>query len=224
MAPPTTCANCQSVHDSLKTCGSCKALKYCNRDCQKAHWKRHKENCTRLAQGQHHTYISSEELTQYNLPHSLFMLDLEQRIRDNFAPHDIPQQMTFQLLIDTFRTRQEAEFVFAKVKLADSVYDNARTSEVAFRTFMSKVSAVQGLLPPWWSAEKIEECIAYSRTTPLFSLALALTQAHVNAIWRDERMYLKLMMLGRVIYGYCSGGGRLDRLMTYYIGVCWPHC
>jgi len=220
MAPPTACANCQSVKDSLKTCGNCKAIKYCNRDCQEAHWARHKENYARLAQGQHHTYISSEEFTQYSLPLPLFMLDLEQRIRDNVVLHDLPQQTTFQLPINTFRTRQEDEFVFAKVKLADSVYDNAPTSEAAFRTFMGKVSAVPGLLPPWWLPEKIEECIAYSRSTPLFSLALALARAHVNAIWRDERMHLKLMMFGRVVYGYCPGGGQMDLLMAHHIGVC----
>eukprot|EP01091_Cochliopodium_minus_P009589 TRINITY_DN2388_c0_g1_i1.p1 TRINITY_DN2388_c0_g1~~TRINITY_DN2388_c0_g1_i1.p1 ORF type:complete len:156 (-),score=48.19 TRINITY_DN2388_c0_g1_i1:62-529(-) len=38
------CANCKSVKN-LKGCSRCKKVKYCNRECQVAHWKVHKIDC-----------------------------------------------------------------------------------------------------------------------------------------------------------------------------------
>lgn len=37
------CAHCGKVANSK--CTNCKAVQYCSRDCQKAHWKSHKLNC-----------------------------------------------------------------------------------------------------------------------------------------------------------------------------------
>jgi len=42
------CANCGVKKDSqkdLKTCGSCRFPSYCNRSCQRMHWKIHKHEC-----------------------------------------------------------------------------------------------------------------------------------------------------------------------------------
>tara|TARA_B100001123_G_C14854219_1_gene845327 strand:- start:347 stop:712 length:366 start_codon:yes stop_codon:yes gene_type:complete len=38
-----TCGNCSSK--ALKVCSKCKIVYYCNRECQKAHWKTHKFEC-----------------------------------------------------------------------------------------------------------------------------------------------------------------------------------
>jgi len=46
------CADCGSVAGedvSLKACKSCKLAKYCNVNCQKNHWKKHKKVCKRHA-------------------------------------------------------------------------------------------------------------------------------------------------------------------------------
>ena len=48
----TTCANCGKGEDSngeLKTCTACKMVKYCSRDCQKAHRPQHKKECRKRA-------------------------------------------------------------------------------------------------------------------------------------------------------------------------------
>jgi hypothetical protein len=43
------CANCKKAPtDSVKVlrfCGACKSVRYCSRDCQKVHWKKHKKDC-----------------------------------------------------------------------------------------------------------------------------------------------------------------------------------
>lgn len=46
MAPTlASCAQCNTVSRDLKLCNSCRAVVYCNRTCQKAHWKAHKVTC-----------------------------------------------------------------------------------------------------------------------------------------------------------------------------------
>lgn len=39
------CANCSSFSSSLKKCAGCHLVSYCDRDCQKQHWKSHKAEC-----------------------------------------------------------------------------------------------------------------------------------------------------------------------------------
>lgn len=40
------CYNCHAQKDSgLLKCSKCKIASYCNKECQKAHWKEHKEEC-----------------------------------------------------------------------------------------------------------------------------------------------------------------------------------
>ena len=44
------CVNCGQLglinrEQTLKACGRCKCVRYCSPECQKSHWKRHKEDC-----------------------------------------------------------------------------------------------------------------------------------------------------------------------------------
>ena len=41
------CANCLKSNQSLH-CTACKSVRYCDRACQVAHWKKHKEDCKRV--------------------------------------------------------------------------------------------------------------------------------------------------------------------------------
>lgn len=44
-AVTTICAKCNKTGKDFKRCGRCRAVNYCSPDCQKADWKRHKEQC-----------------------------------------------------------------------------------------------------------------------------------------------------------------------------------
>lgn len=39
------CNNCLRVQVKLKRCRACAMVQYCNKECQHAHWKRHKKLC-----------------------------------------------------------------------------------------------------------------------------------------------------------------------------------
>jgi hypothetical protein len=53
--------------------------------------------------------------------------------------------------------------------MADTIYNQERTSEKAFREFLSKAKATNGSLPPWWSDEKAEECVQFGLTDNHFT-------------------------------------------------------
>jgi hypothetical protein len=45
LSSPAECANCGKASAQLMLCGRCKAIKYCGRACQVAHYKEHKAIC-----------------------------------------------------------------------------------------------------------------------------------------------------------------------------------
>jgi hypothetical protein len=46
------CGNQKAKHRTLQTCGSCKKALYCDKDCQKRHWKdEHKMKCNKTEEG-----------------------------------------------------------------------------------------------------------------------------------------------------------------------------
>ena len=43
------CGKMEKKRKQMKSCSACKTVQYCNRECQKAHWKKHKKDCASLA-------------------------------------------------------------------------------------------------------------------------------------------------------------------------------
>lgn len=39
------CANCDSTGDGWSLCGGCRKVRYCSKDCQRAHWSTHSAEC-----------------------------------------------------------------------------------------------------------------------------------------------------------------------------------
>jgi len=54
------CSTCGAEKPDKK-CSKCKAVQYCDRECQRLHWFMHKKNCARLlAQSQTHSQSQSK--------------------------------------------------------------------------------------------------------------------------------------------------------------------
>ena len=46
--PLRACAGCGRKEPDMKKCGQCQSAHYCNSNCQKAHWKKHKKECRKM--------------------------------------------------------------------------------------------------------------------------------------------------------------------------------
>lgn len=44
-AEARACAGCQATDKPLQKCAACSAVLYCGRECQRAHWRQHKQHC-----------------------------------------------------------------------------------------------------------------------------------------------------------------------------------
>ncbi|KAI8939989.1 hypothetical protein NX059_003712 [Plenodomus lindquistii] len=103
-----TCAKCNETAAAknvaaLKVCVRCKTARYCDRDCQKADWKTHKKECSKLANQ------TSKPGTENFAPR---LKGLEKHVPNPFTRldqgkylHDRPQKDVYKLLIDSFRMR-----------------------------------------------------------------------------------------------------------------------
>lgn len=89
-----TCAHCNTAATDLRRCSHCKKASYCNKDCQKAHWKKHKPICfgnIRVRPGQ---IIATDCLIDPSKQHEFptFSEYLEECDR-NGQPHVIPNEI-----------------------------------------------------------------------------------------------------------------------------------
>lgn len=91
--------------------------------------------------------------------------------------------------------------------MTGTIYDQEPTSEEAFRELLTKAKLVNGLLPPWWNDDKAEECVQYGLQSRPFSLAAAQEKSDIQETWGDNRMPMKLRMLGEKVYGNTPGPG-----------------
>lgn len=76
---PHVCGNCgkeESSDNKLKACTSCKMVKYCNRQCQKAHRKKHMELCTKQAARLHEEALFKDHPPTEECPICLIPLPL----------------------------------------------------------------------------------------------------------------------------------------------------
>ena len=213
-----SCATCHSVDLPLLQCARCKSVAYCNRSCQKADWKTHKQQCVPVAQ--HHGGDESSGVHTEQSPQPG-----EQRkkpftaISNNKFLHDHSEEKTFQLLIDMLRMRQEDEYSLGGDTMIGTIYNLEPTSEKAFRTLIRKAKAVSGLLPPWWDQGSLDKCLSYARKSADFSLASAQEKHDIQETWADNYMPMKLRMVSERIYGYTPGGTKSDGMLSMMMDV-----
>lgn len=194
------CVKCNktssSIGGTLKQCARCKEAKYCNAECQKAHWLVHKSNCHPPVD------VSNPDKLPFHA------------INQNKFLHNRPEIKTFQLLIDCLRLRQEDEFFFEGELMSGTIYNEQRTSAPAFKQFLGKSKRVPGLLPPWWTEVKANECVAYGlQRGHNFGLHCVQEKSSIQEEWKDNQMPMKLRMIAERVYGYTPGGTVSEGMM-----------
>jgi len=90
----------------------------------------------------------------------------------------------------------------------DSVYGGAADGRVGFTRFLTLAESRNGLLPPWWSKEKAEECMALglSNEAGWSSLARKITKSQVIEHYGNDLMPMQLRLFGEQVYGRGPGG------------------
>ncbi|KAK4500212.1 hypothetical protein PRZ48_008398 [Zasmidium cellare] len=194
--PPKACSNCWTASTDLKRCARCKTTAYCNRDCQHAHWKTHKEACSAFANSP-----SGDKNPFTAISNGTFL-------------HDRSEKQTFQLVIDAVRMRQEDMYNIESVAMKGSIYDGASSSEGVLREFLVKAKEVTGFLPSWWTDASTEACVQFGLHDDDFSLGDAQKKADIIETWKDERMPMKLRMLAEKVYGSAPGGVKGDQMLA----------
>lgn len=159
------------------------------RRCQKAHWKIHKKECSRLA-GESDPPSSSRNDSK---PFTAIS-------EGNFL-HDRSEDETYKVLVDIVRMRQEDTYKFEGDTMPGTIYNGESSSIPALRAMLRRAEAIEGFLPPWWTAAKEEECIRKNRA----ALAAAQEKSDIQEAWGDQWMPMKLRMLSEQIWGNCPG-------------------
>jgi len=70
------CAECGKGGDGLKACTACNLVKYCNRNCQRVHWPKHKKECKKRAAELHDEALFKQPPPREECPICLLPLPL----------------------------------------------------------------------------------------------------------------------------------------------------
>lgn len=207
-----SCASCGKADADLKRCAKCQTERYCSRDCQKAHWKTHKKVCASLAAGgatssNNNASTSSSSTTPakgltYAHPAPFHALNAGTWL------HNRPELDVYRLLIDAFRLRLDDDYKYSALNTAGSVYAGSSTSLPAFRTFLDRVEAKPGVLPPWWSPEKRAQCIKLGTEEPedWLSLRFGPEKGDISEHYGNPQMPMQMRMFVESVYGSGPGG------------------
>ncbi|OJD31510.1 mynd domain [Diplodia corticola] len=196
----TTCASCGKVSDDLKRCAKCHSERYCNRDCQKAHWKTHKKVCASRA-------ANAAPPTAKNL--DVPITNPFTRLTTRTWLHDRSERDTYKLLIDAYRMRMDDQYKFEGDIDADCVMGGEVESSIGgFTRFLLKLHrAAPQLLPPWWTPQKEEACkSAGMRHGAWESLRATPEKEDFIEHYGDSRMPMQLRMFAEAVYGSGPGG------------------
>ncbi|KAK8151829.1 putative MYND domain protein [Phyllosticta citrichinensis] len=217
----TGCGSCGKTHTKLQRCSRCQSERYCNRDCQKAHWKTHKKVCStranaaaaaaaaggstsnsNSANNNTHTQPTAKNLDVY-VPNPFTRLD------NGTWLHDRSERDTYKLLIDAYRMRAEDDYNYEGDVDMDSVMSGeASTSIRPFKRFLTRIeNRKRDLLPDWWNKEKRLRCERTGLNSNNWEdLGAAPEKGDFIEHYEDPRMPMQLRMFAEDVYGRGPGG------------------
>ncbi|WEW55536.1 hypothetical protein PRK78_000967 [Emydomyces testavorans] len=192
------CSNCNKAPGpdaTLKKCARCHETSYCNKDCQKSHWKNaHKgDKCTFSA-------IRNNRL--------LDALD--------------SREQTYQYIIDMYRLRVDDDHKFLGDTHGLYSGDNPLPDFQHFLDLAEQLTQREkrklenegngdwnrngrvkcGVLPSWWDVDRRKECVdkAADRDSE-DSIWYAVEKPDIQEEYSDQLMPMKLRMMAEKIYG-----------------------
>lgn len=126
-----------------------------------------------------------------------------QRMEENAWLHGRAKGDVYQLLIDTYRLRviQDQQ---GEGQTAEPVYPDDPIS--GFKVFLEKVEAKRELLPEWWTADNVEECVQMGEGDGWSSLAKSIRKNDVIEHYGDELFGIQLRYFGEQVYGEGPAG------------------
>jgi mitochondrial splicing suppressor protein 51 len=203
---------------SLKKCAKCHASSYCSRECQKSDWKQHKKTCgskssdpgtdaaapVAAAPGVTTRPLSSTGSSTKNLD---TVIDKPfQKLQNKTWLHDRSENDVFKLLIDSYRMRMVDDHTFTGDVDNDSIYGGANSGELGFHRFMREVTKKPGLLPSWWTAQKLVDCLQFGRSNSSSNLSAAVEKSDIQETYGNPDMPMQLRMFAEQVYGTGPGG------------------
>ncbi|KAL7793005.1 hypothetical protein V8C37DRAFT_402056 [Trichoderma ceciliae] len=223
IVPHSACARCR--HNpaiskpalTLLSCNNCKSVEYCSLQCQLADWVAHKSlYCVNPA------IIPAGTLAK---PHRVpflrtYITNPFARLCKGIWLHDRHKQDVYALLVDSFRLREADDFLYARMRNSESIYNGRVSSCPAFRRFLDKAEA-KGLMPPWWSDQKRVECLTMGldqRSDNYHDLYATTRDVEILVVYEDAIMVMQLRMFAESVLG--RGAARTEgKLMRQKMAV-----
>lgn len=230
MADTTTtteaCGSCGKTPASLQRCSRCRSERYCNRDCQKAHWKTHKKVCASNANANASANNASaaadgsasnaDQASNTTNPTKRTSKNLDVNIPDPFTQlstgtwlHGRSQRDVYKLLIDAYRMRAEDDYNLEGDVDMDSIMSGeVSTSIRPFKRFIKKIEKRhRRLLPDWWCDGRRMDCekAGMSRNNWEY-LGCAIEKSDIMEHYGDHLMPMQLRMFAEAVIGRGPGG------------------
>lgn len=216
------CASCSNAPTGLMRRSKCQSVYYCNRNCQKAHWKTHNKVCA--SPGASTTLFTSTSSTPNPtaksldtvIPNPFTLLSTRTWL------HDRSKRDTYKLLIDTYRLRMKDDYTFDGDVEEDCILSGMVSSSIrGFTRFLRVIHRrAPDLLPPWWNAAKEQACKqAGGRSGAWESLRRAAEKADIIEHYGDARMPMQLRMFAEAIYGRGPGGQNGETMLDQMVAA-----
>ncbi|KAI1081319.1 hypothetical protein F5B20DRAFT_60504 [Whalleya microplaca] len=230
MAPnEVSCARCDKTKGESEMRRCCKGTYYCNRACERANFRNHRDACARQRPASSKKAATPDSMDTGTASSSTGSSSrnasssggaLKKTVSNPFTLldkgkylHGRPEEDVYTLLVDAHRLRMDDTAKFDGIKEADSLYGGASDGLRGFQGFLAKAKARKGLLPPWWKAEKQTECEALGNGAGWSSLRNKIVKDDVNRHYGDPKFAMQLRMLAEEVYGSGIGGQRGTHMM-----------